>query len=212
MVAVVRLISSAPANRLTALIMNMPIDGNLALLIYKLVCITSGVFFCFLGYRLFVLGILGTAGDLDSQFKNTKLILKKAAPGTFFALFGAVIIAGTVFQGFTIPAPGSKGTIHGLGPEAQSETAADLVATRAVASQMISDLNNLPKLFTTEVSPQKQLDIKRAIRVGKREIVVSVWSTDWGDVRRFRNWVNEGESEPVPADLKDPVKLFQQGK
>lgn len=61
-------------------------------LIYKLACLASGMLFAFLGYRLFVLGIFDSAGDMDARFKNNRLILKKAAPGTFFALFGACVI------------------------------------------------------------------------------------------------------------------------
>lgn len=65
-------------------------------LIYKVVCLASGLVFGFLGYKLFVQGIFAGAGDLDASFKNNKLILKKAAPGTFFALFGAIVISFTV--------------------------------------------------------------------------------------------------------------------
>ncbi|MBC8756348.1 hypothetical protein H2O64_16860 [Kordia sp. YSTF-M3] len=53
----------------------------------------------YLGYKLFAKGIWGQAGDLDIKFKDNQLILKKAAPGTFFALFGAIIISVTIWKG-----------------------------------------------------------------------------------------------------------------
>ncbi len=67
--------------------------------IYKLACLAVGSLFCALGYRLFKLGIWGSAGDLDAKFHDTRLVLKSAAPGTFFAVLGAVIIVVTVWQG-----------------------------------------------------------------------------------------------------------------
>ena len=71
---------------------------------YKLACLAVGSLFCALGYRLFKLGIWGNAGDLDAKFNDTRLVLKSAAPGTFFAVLGAVIIVATVSKGidFTV--------------------------------------------------------------------------------------------------------------
>ncbi|WP_295648239.1 hypothetical protein [uncultured Mucilaginibacter sp.] len=47
---------------------------------------------------LFVKGIFNESGDVDASFKNYKLTVKKAAPGTFFVLFGAIIICFTIFN------------------------------------------------------------------------------------------------------------------
>lgn len=70
-----------------------------ATLLYKIGCLTVGSLFCLFGYRLFRLGIWGNAGDLDAKFKNTKFVLKSAAPGTFFAVLGGAIVMITVWQG-----------------------------------------------------------------------------------------------------------------
>ena len=70
-----------------------------AILTYKLSCLTVGSLFCFLGYKLFVLGIWGSSGDLDTRFGNNTLVLKNAAPGTFFAVLGSAIVVATVIQG-----------------------------------------------------------------------------------------------------------------
>lgn len=66
---------------------------------YKIVSFLSGCAFAYMGYRLFISGIWGLAGDLETEFGDNKLVLKKAAPGTFFALFGAIIIAITLYKG-----------------------------------------------------------------------------------------------------------------
>lgn len=198
-------------------------DSTFAILIYKLICIASGVFFCFLGYRLFVLGIFGNAGDLDSQFHNTKLVLKKAAPGTFFALFGAVIIGGTIMQGLgfkeslagpEVPAASVTKTKSstGLAPVDPQQTKANLTSMRVDAEQTIAELNNLPKLLRLDVPASKLVITNKAIRASKRAIVISVWGADWGDVRKFKNWVDGGESEAVSSDLEPSVALFRQGE
>ena len=58
-----------------------------------------GSIFAYMGYLLFKAGIWGHAGELEAEFGDNKLVLKKAAPGTFFALFGAIIIAITLYKG-----------------------------------------------------------------------------------------------------------------
>lgn len=70
-----------------------------AITLYKIVCLVVGSLFCWLGYRLFTLGVWGHAGDFDAKFKSTKLVLKSAAPGTFFAILGAAIVIVTLWQG-----------------------------------------------------------------------------------------------------------------
>jgi len=70
----------------------------LAVTLYKLASLLAGSTFSYLGYRLFMAGVWGDAGNVEAQFKDSKLIIKRAAPGTFFALFGAVVICFTIFK------------------------------------------------------------------------------------------------------------------
>lgn len=78
-------------------------DNNTTIVIsttvYKLCSLLVGVFLAYMGFKLFMSGIWGNAGDLDSKFGNFKIVLKHAAPGTFFALFGTVVIGLTIFKG-----------------------------------------------------------------------------------------------------------------
>ena len=66
--------------------------------VYKLACLCVGSIFCYLGYKLFRLGIWGKAGNMQANFNDFKLVLRSAAPGTFFALFGAVIVVVTLLH------------------------------------------------------------------------------------------------------------------
>lgn len=67
--------------------------------VFRLSVIAVGAMLAYLGYRLFVLGVMTDAGGLDAAAGAIKLKLTKAAPGTFFALFGAVLIGTTVIEG-----------------------------------------------------------------------------------------------------------------
>ena len=69
---------------------------------YKVICIAAGVLIISLGYRLFVKGIFSPSGDVEGRWKDLKIIIRKAAPGTYFVLFGSAIIGFTVYQGFSI--------------------------------------------------------------------------------------------------------------
>ena len=80
----------------------MDLSAVIAVLLFKLASISAGVFFAWMGYRLFMSGIWGNAGELEANYKNTKLVLTGAAPGTFFTVLGAVIVVCSVYTGFEI--------------------------------------------------------------------------------------------------------------
>jgi hypothetical protein len=68
---------------------------------FKLSCIAAGLIIIFLGYRLFLKGIFNESGDLEGSWKSSKLIVKKAAPGTYFVLFGSLVICSAIFKGMS---------------------------------------------------------------------------------------------------------------
>jgi hypothetical protein len=69
---------------------------------YKIVSLLVGLVFCYFGYKLFLAGVWGNAGDLNAKFNNSKIVLKSAAPGTFFAFFGTIVIALTIWKGLDL--------------------------------------------------------------------------------------------------------------
>jgi hypothetical protein len=62
-----------------------------------LVCILVGAFLCWLGYRLFFKG-LSDKSDLNVEYGKIKFRIFRASPGIFFSLFGAVIVASSVWN------------------------------------------------------------------------------------------------------------------
>lgn len=68
-----------------------------ALTFYKITSLGVGLAFAYMGFRLFLAGIWGDSGNVEAQFLDTKLIVRRAAPGTFFALFGTIVIMMAIF-------------------------------------------------------------------------------------------------------------------
>lgn len=81
----------------------------LAFTTFKLSSLAVGLSFAYMGYKLFIKGIWGNAGTVEGEFKDTKIVVKKAAPGTFFALFGTIILCFTIFQGFHVSKTSGSG-------------------------------------------------------------------------------------------------------
>jgi hypothetical protein len=79
--------------------------------IYKVASLLVGLGFGYMGYRLFLAGLLRPAGDLKASSGSRSLRLTRTAPGTFFALFGAAVIGATIFQGFDVELPGAARTV-----------------------------------------------------------------------------------------------------
>ena len=65
----------------------------LALLGYRSLILIVGLLLAWMGYKLFLRGLVQPSGNLEIHGgKNITVKLSKAAPGIFFALLGAVII------------------------------------------------------------------------------------------------------------------------
>jgi len=82
----------------------------IALTIYKIMSLLVGTLLTYLGYRLFMAGVWGNAGEVEGTFSDNKIIIKKAAPGTFFVLAGAIILGFTIYKGLNFEHIESKGT------------------------------------------------------------------------------------------------------
>lgn len=72
------------------------------LVVYRVITIIVGFAIIYLGYLLFKMGLFEKAGELETAWGDKRLVLKRAAPGTFFALFGSIVIAISLLKGFTI--------------------------------------------------------------------------------------------------------------
>ncbi|MFM2368101.1 MAG: hypothetical protein RL619_397 [Bacteroidota bacterium] len=74
----------------------------LSLTLYKLACLATGLSILYMGYRLFMAGIYNQSGDMEATFKNIRMVVKSAAPGIFFALFGTIVISIAISRGLEL--------------------------------------------------------------------------------------------------------------
>lgn len=78
------------------------VQVSLQIILYRIITILVGFGIIYLGYLLFRIGVYEKAGDLKAAWGDSYLTLKQATPGTFFALFGAIIISISLWQGIDI--------------------------------------------------------------------------------------------------------------
>lgn len=67
--------------------------------IYKLISLLFALLIIYWGYRLLVIGLFNKTEETNSIFGKNGTLLKKAAPGIFFSLFGTLIFFYIVFKG-----------------------------------------------------------------------------------------------------------------
>jgi len=84
--------------------MGIPSEFLLYATFFRLAIIAAGTVSIVLGYRLFTIGIetdRETSKEItfDAKIAGQAFLLKNAAPGTFFALFGVIIISVMLVQG-----------------------------------------------------------------------------------------------------------------
>ena len=81
-------------------------DSGVALIlgftIYKVASVACGAFVCWLGYKLFLSGLWNPSGDVEAKFHSISLVIKSAAPGTFFAVLGMSLSLVAVYRGYDL--------------------------------------------------------------------------------------------------------------
>lgn len=84
--------------------------------LYRLAIIAVGALSIYCGYRLFSMSTGGQGNaEISASFAGNEFVMKQAAPGSFFILFGTVVVGLMIYQGnpeFTLedvpaPAPGT---------------------------------------------------------------------------------------------------------
>lgn len=141
----------------------------LHLALFRLSLVATGVISIVLGYRLFAAG-LGPYGDskdaaLEAKLAGASFSLKNAAPGTFFALFGVIIISSMLLKAppamslDDLKRPGA----HGEGGKAADEgTHLQLRGDRPAAAEG-GPGETLHSLLRKGEQREKERDIKGAI-------------------------------------------------
>jgi len=189
----------------------------------RILAVVIGGLSIYLGYRLFI----KLPEQKDSEGKMTlpgdiSIFFSRVGPGVFFSLFGAAVVALSLQHGLeldvarkaNVTAAASEQTasvkVRYMGGAGEVDPARR-EALRAEARRTIAELNKLPSLLPSSLPASRRTDVAQAVRESKLALLSMVWGPDWGDFPTFRNWVNDGEADPVPAGISpEAVKTFGQ--
>jgi len=92
----------AVSARISADMNRMAIRSQLIEFAYRMTVLAVGSGFAYMGYRLFLAGILGQS-ELKAGSGEASLSLNNAAPGLFFALFGTALIITGIWKLLPLP-------------------------------------------------------------------------------------------------------------
>lgn len=124
-------------------------------LIFRLAIISVGVFAIYIGYRLFVMGVMPRDGsEINAEIDAVQLSVKNAAPGTCFALFGVFVICMMLIQGnpeYKISFNDKQGTFSVRGNEESVNSVQNMKPTKLTEEQ-IKEINSLTeKLISNQL-------------------------------------------------------------
>jgi hypothetical protein len=201
----------------------------------RILVVAVGGLSIYLGYRLF----LHIPSRTDSQGRvvlpgGISIFLTRVGPGTFFALFGAIVVA----MSFAFPVQYSKyseesgpsgptsvtmrtekmtqETTSGFAPAPAGDRGAEETAPQARRAAL-ADKMALLNAMTPRLAPEPDM-IRRQLRDSlllgvKVDVMRQAWDAGaWGPFEVFEGWVNNGEPEPPPGKLKPAVVVFRNGR
>ena len=126
--------------------------------LYKLSTLFVGFGLAYLGFRLLLAGVFEGGGDLDATFADNKLVLKKASPGIFFALFGTAVLIVSLWVGLNLEQNTSASQVKPI-----IATGEDEIALNAL-KEILSKNQTVDSLSDFEISAINELFLKLEIQ------------------------------------------------
>lgn len=152
-------------------------------LIFRLATLFVGVFCIHVGYKLFAKGVFGpsSTNELNAEIAGSKFTLKNAAPGTFFGLFGVIIITTMLVQGM----PEYKtATVNPSPFEAIQKEKSDTITS----TEIEADLNDMTAIANEEENgllSDKLVSLQGHVQTLQRELQAA--KTENGQLRSRAN-------------------------
>ncbi len=192
-------------------------------LIERVLAVIIGGMSVYLGYRLFI----KLPRQKDSSGKvmlpgDVNIFFSRIGPGVFFSLFGAAVVVVSLQRSLdldlankaSVSAESTEKTanlkVRYMGDAGQPDPA-KRDAVRTEVRRTIAELNKLPSILAPDVPASRRTDVTLAVRDSKLALMGMAWDADWGDFSKFRNWVNDGETDPPWEGFSpDAVRVFRQ--
>jgi hypothetical protein len=187
----------------------------------RIIVVLIGGLCIYLGYKLF----LNLPEQRDSEGKillpgNISAYFSRVGPGVFFALFGALVISLSLYQGIEYERKGggdiSFETIAGAVPLASNlkQSAANVsIADRLFeVESLIRRLNQIPSYIAVDLDPESRDEAEHAILEAKLELMKMTWFAESpADFERFSD-LARSESSIKPDDaFAEHLAVFRRG-
>lgn len=189
----------------------------------RILAVLMGGLSIYFGYRLFLeIPVATTASGTVTLPWNIKVVLSRAGPGIFFALFGVSLIAFSFYQRIHYdekkagheeqpkgtPQAADQKSFNGAAPVIADVVAEGREDARMMLRRDIAVLNMLPAQLNPSLSAQDRNLATSAIRRIKFELMKPLWGSDWGDQRKFEEWVRRGAVYPTEPESKAARAYF----
>ena len=190
----------------------------------RLVAVAIGGMSIYLGFRLFA--VIPKQRQTDGRFTlpwNISIVLTRAAPGTFFALFGIAAVSISLLRPMEVasaaPPTGSSGSstatvvraLYGTDVQINDPTARR--DAQALLRMRMAVLNLIPEQLAPSLPESDRQGIRRELQRVKLELMERVWVPDegFGEYAAFEQWVQENEPSPPPDAASRAIELYQYG-
>ena len=184
-------------------------DPLLLRFLERIAAVLIGGMAIYLGYRLFLKmpEIRDSAGKLMLPW-DISIVVTRAGPGVFFALFGVVAVGAALIRPLEIN-KGGHPSVRYMGESAAGDRTARTNA-RNLLRREIAVLNTIP--LRANLPEDEQDSMQRSIARVKLMLMRPVWgdpAEGFGDISKFEEWVQAGEPGPPPAGMDGALALYR---
>ena len=183
----------------------------------RIIAVLIGGLSMYLGYRLFL--NMREQPDSEGHFSlpgGISIYLTRVGPGVFFALFGAIVIALSLYTTVTFRETSTASTVEfsGAGQTDDEEDRQGVEVERSQLKQDIFFLNRtLPSILPSDMSADEQVDVKLAVPRIKLGLMKTVWDEDWGDYKRFEDLALLDALDTASKEIKRAaIEYYQHGQ
>jgi len=188
--------------------------------IERIIAVVIGGLCIYLGYRLF----LHIPEQKEGEGKiilpgGISIFVTRVGPGVFFALFGAIIVAFSLYHSIVYfrnaPYTGSPQSetayYSGLTQHSLTDDTEKTDRRRRELRLEMEFLNTLPSMLHSGLTEQQDRDFEYRSESIKLALMKTVWGSDWGEFDEFEVWVESGALDPVPEELESPAAYYRTG-
>jgi hypothetical protein len=165
-------------------------------------------------------------GEGKIQFPGgISIFINRVGPGVFFALFGAGVVALSLYHGIvyfregptdkTYAAKASDPETVYYGGMTQRQPSAVNTADNQRRRRLrleVEFLNRLSSFIKADIDDTDRRFIMDRSRSIKLALMETAWGKDWGDYENFQLWVESGGDSPVPKGLEQAAAYYRFGQ